>query len=57
MNANEILSEEMTLEEKLAAIDRLMNDEEAKKKYRQIKGLAPNAPVDPMDMLHCEGCQ
>lgn len=57
MNANEVISEEMTLEEKLAAIDKLMNDEEAKKKYRQIKGLAPNAPVDPMDMLHCEGCQ
>jgi len=57
LNANEVISEEMTLEEKLAAIDKLMNDEEAKKKYRQIKGLAPNAPVDPMDMLHCEGCQ
>lgn len=57
MNANEVISEEMTLEEKLAAIDRLMKDEKAKEKYRQIKGLAPDAPVDPMDMLHCEGCQ
>lgn len=57
MNANDVIKDEMTLEEKLAAIDKLMNDEEAKKKYRQIKGLAPNAPVDPMDMLHCEGCQ
>lgn len=57
MNANDVISDEMTLEEKLAAIDKLMNDEEAKKKYRQIKGLAPNAPVDPMDMLHCESCQ
>ena len=57
MNANDVISDEMTLEEKLAAIDKLMNDEEAKKKYREIKGLAPNAPVDPMDMLHCEGCQ
>lgn len=57
MNANDVISDEMTLQEKLAAIDKLMNDEEAKKKYRQIKGLAPNAPVDPMDMLSCESCQ
>ena len=57
MNANDVISDEMSLDEKLAAIDKLMSDEEAKKKYRQIKGLAPNAPVDPMDMLHCEGCQ
>lgn len=54
---NQLNDNDLTLEEKLAAIDKLMNDEEAKKKYRQIKGLAPNAPVDPMDMLHCEGCQ
>lgn len=57
MNANEIIDDEMTLEEKLEAIDRLMNDEEAKEKYRKIKGLAPGVPVDPMDMLQCEGCQ
>lgn len=57
MNANNIITEEMTLEEKLAAIDKLVNDEDAKKKYREIKGLSPGAPVDPMDMLHCEGCQ
>lgn len=57
MNANDVIKYEMTLDEKLAAIDKLMNDEEAKKKYRQIKGLAPNALVDPMDMLSCESCQ
>lgn len=57
MNANEILNDEMSLDEKLAAIDRLMNDEKAKEKYRKIKGLAPNAPVDPADLTVCEGCQ
>lgn len=57
MNSNDTIKEDMTLDEKLAAIDKLMNDEAAKAKYRKFKGLSDDAPVDPMDMLMCEGCQ
>lgn len=52
-----IITDDMTLEEKLAAIDKAMQnaqelaDEEAKQ-----KGVIA-APVDPQDFLTCEGCQ
>ena len=57
MNASTIINDEMTLEEKLAAIDAAMAnaqaqaDEEAKQKG-QI-----SAPIDPADATMCLGCQ
>lgn len=57
MNASEIINDSMTLDEKLAAIDAAMQaaqdkaDEEAK-----LAGSVA-APVDPQDLLMCEGCQ
>lgn len=57
MNANEIISDEMSLEEKLAAIDAAMNDKERQKEFNIKNGRPADAPVDPMDMLQCEGCQ
>lgn len=57
MNANDVIKEDMTLEEKLAAIDAAMNDPEKQKEFNRANGRPDDAPVDPMDMLHCEGCQ
>ncbi len=57
MNANQILNDNMTLEEKLSAIDRAMEnaqamaDEEAKK-----RGIT-SAPVDPASLTICDGCE
>ena len=57
MNANKIINDEMTLEEKLAAIDAAMNSPEQKKEFNLRNGRPADAPVDPQDMLQCEGCQ
>lgn len=52
--ANSILDTEgMTLEEKLAAIDKAMKDN-----ADEFNKSNPSAaPIDPMDALYCEGCQ
>lgn len=52
--ANSILDEEgMTLEQKLEAINQAMASNA--ESYNRNN---PNAaPIDPMDALHCEGCQ
>ena len=57
MNASQIISDEMTLEEKLQAIDRAMAaaQEQARIDAKE-RGIA-FAPVDPADLTMCEGCQ
>jgi hypothetical protein len=45
MNANAIITEEMTLEEKLAAIDQAMANAQAA------------APLDPALLTICDGCE
>ncbi|MDB5168218.1 MAG: hypothetical protein JWO55_476 [Candidatus Saccharibacteria bacterium] len=56
-NANAIINDEMTLEEKLAAIDLAMkNAQEMANDEAISKGLTA-APIDPQDFLMCEGCQ
>lgn len=56
-NANTIINDEMTLEEKLAAIDAAMlaAQEQANEEAQQNGQIA--APIDPQDFLMCEGCQ
>ena len=52
--ANAILDKpNMTLEEKLEAINKAMQDNAAEFN----KSNPSSAPIDPMDALHCEGCQ
>ncbi len=57
MNANSILNDDMTLEEKLSAIDAAMKaaqvvaDEQAKKQG------SVSAPVDPAMLTVCDGCE
>jgi hypothetical protein len=57
MNANNIINEEMTLEEKLAAIDKAMaNAQEQANEEAAARGTIA-APLDPADLTMCEGCQ
>lgn len=46
-------NEELSLEEKLAAIDKAM----ASKQINREVARPGDAPVDPMDDLMCMGCQ
>jgi hypothetical protein len=53
MNANNIINDTMTLEEKLAAIDKAVSEAEAKRTT-----FNPNAvPVDPATLTICDGCE
>lgn len=54
MNANAIINDTMTLEEKLAAIDTAMA---AQMGTTTKSSSNADTPVDPMDALMCEGCQ
>lgn len=54
MNANEVINDDMTLEEKLAAIDAAMA--KGAKELNKKKGRPADAPVDPADLTICEGC-
>lgn len=57
MNASNIISEDMTLDEKLAAIDAAMaNAMEQAQENAQANGTT-FAPLDPADLTMCEGCQ
>ena len=57
MNSNAILNDDMTLEEKMAAIDKAMNDQQVKEDFNRKNGRPLDAPVDPSDLTMCEGCQ
>ena len=54
-NAATIINDDMTLEEKLAAIDAAMANAQAQ--AQEESNGANSAPVDPQDFLMCEGCQ
>lgn len=57
MNANAILNDDMTLEEKLSAIDAAMAAAQAQaNEEAKSRGLVA-APLDPADLTMCEGCQ
>ena len=57
MNAGQIINDEMSLEEKLAAIDQAMkNAQEQANEEAAARGITA-APLDPADLTMCEGCQ
>ena len=57
MNANTIINDDMSLEEKLAAIDQAMkNAQEQANEEAAAKGTTA-APLDPQDLLMCDSCQ
>lgn len=57
MNANTILNDDMTLEQKLDAIDQMMRraQEEANEKAEAGGQIA--APIDPASLTICDGCE
>ena len=57
MNASQIISDEMTLEEKLAAIDQAMANAQAVADDQARASGQVAAPLDPADLTMCEGCQ
>ena len=57
MNANTIINDDMTLEEKLAAIEKAMaNAQEQANEEAASRGEIA-APIDPADATMCLGCQ
>lgn len=57
MNASTIINDDMTLEEKLEAIEKAMAAaQEQANEEAQANGTVA-APIDPADLTMCEGCQ
>jgi hypothetical protein len=57
MNASTIINDNMSLEEKLAAIDQAMANAQAQANDDAAAQGMTAAPLDPQDLLMCEGCQ
>ncbi len=57
MNASAILNDEMTLEEKLAAIDAAMANAQSQANEEAAARGQVAAPIDPADATMCVGCQ
>jgi hypothetical protein len=57
MNASAILNDDMTLEEKLAAIDAAMANAQSQADDEAASRGQVAAPIDPADATMCVGCQ
>ncbi len=57
MNSNAILNDEMTLEEKLAAIDLAMANAQAVADDQARANGQVSAPLDPAMLTICDGCE
>lgn len=57
MNAASIISNNMTLEEKLTAIDQAMAEMQAQANEEAASRGLSAAPLDPAELTMCEGCQ
>ena len=57
MNASQIISDDMTLEEKLSAIEQAMQNAQAQASEEASKRGVAAVPLDPADLTMCEGCQ
>lgn len=57
MNAASIISNEMTLEEKLTAIDQAMAEMQTQADEEAASRGFRAAPLDPGELTMCEGCQ
>lgn len=57
MNASTIINDDMTLEEKLAAIEQAMKNAQDQANEEAAQNGTVAAPVDPADLTMCEGCQ
>lgn len=50
-------SDDMSLEDKLALINKMTEDPEFKAEFNKAAGRPLDTPIDPQDALNCEGCQ
>lgn len=57
MNSNAVITDEMTLDEKLAAIDAAMANQQALANEEAAQRGVIAAPIDPADATMCIGCQ
>ena len=57
MNASTIINDEMSLDEKLAAIDAAMANAQIMANDDAAARGVTAAPLDPADLTMCEGCQ
>ena len=57
MNANTIISDDMTLDEKLAAIDKAMKNAQAVADDQAKASGNVAAPLDPAMLTICDGCE
>jgi len=57
MNANTIIDDNMTLEEKLAAIDQAMKNAQAVADDQASQSGQTAAPIDPAMLTICDGCE
>lgn len=57
MNASTIINDDMTLEEKLAAIDQAMQNAQSQAQEEASASGSVVTLLDPQDLLMCEGCQ
>jgi hypothetical protein len=57
MNASQIINDEMTLEEKLAAIDAAMANAQAVADEQAAASGSIAAPLDPASLTICDGCE
>lgn len=57
MNASQIITEEMTLEEKLAAIDQAMAAAQEQAQEEAAARGTFAAPLDPASLTICDGCE
>lgn len=55
MDASRIVNDQMTLEEKLAAIDAAMTS--GAQEFNKKNGRPLNTPVDPANLTICDGCE
>ena len=57
MNASQIITDDMSLEENLAAIDSAMAQAIVKAQDDAAGNGTTYVPLDPADLTMCEGCQ
>lgn len=57
MNANAIINDDMTLEEKLSAIDAALKKAQEQAEEQAKKNGTVVAPVDPASLTICDGCE
>lgn len=57
MNASQIITDDMTLEEKLSAIEQAMKNAQAQANEEAAARGTTAVPIDPADLTICDSCQ